>query len=57
MPAYFIGDRFAVRLMKLEKEVQADQAVKILLKDMKSRAAKSMMEKQQHQQLKKKKHL
>ena len=43
--------------MKLEKEVQADQAVKILLKDMKSRAAKSMMEKQQHQQLKKKKHL
>eukprot|EP01052_Picozoa_sp_SAG31_P019250 SAG31_NODE_1396_length_8511_cov_1.939491_9_plen_70_part_00 len=46
-----------VRLMKLEKEVEADQAVRILLKDMQGRADKTMMEKQQQQQMKKKKHL
>lgn len=45
----------AVRLMKLEKEVEADEAVKGLLSDMKGRATKEMMKKQAQQQLKKKK--
>lgn len=41
--------------MKLEKEVEADEAVKGLLSDMKGRATKEMMKKQAQQQLKKKK--
>jgi hypothetical protein len=60
-PAHFGGtplvdekaDQLILRLMKLEKEVPADEEVKRLLKDMSAQTAKSLLHQQQQQQQRK----